>query len=108
MVWLACENEQAIGSQGYWPADATDEAIHIPEHCARMSVAGTRGRGTMQALTRHGLAQARERGYQFCETDWRSTNLLAARFWPRQGFRPTLYRLVRRIDECIAWADGEE
>lgn len=111
VVWLACEDGQAVGSQGYWPADATDEAMHIPEHCARMSVAGTRdmvrGRGIMSALTHHGLAQARERGYHFCETDWRSTNLLAARFWPRQGFRPTTYRLVRRIDERIAWANGE-
>jgi hypothetical protein len=36
---------------------------------------------------------------------WRSTNLLTARFWPRQGFRPVAYRLVRRVDQRIAWAN---
>lgn len=34
----------------------------------------------------------------------RSTNLLASRFWPRLGFRPIAYRLVRRVDQRIAWA----
>ena len=110
MVWLAFAQEQVVASLGYWPVDATDDAMHISESCVRMSVAGTReaarGRGIMQALVLHGFAQVRERGYQFCESDWRSTNTLAARFWPRQGFRPTVYRLVRRIDPRIAWANG--
>jgi hypothetical protein len=35
----------------------------------------------------------------------RSTNLLASRFWPRQGFRPIAYRLVRRVDQRIARAN---
>jgi hypothetical protein len=30
---------------------------------------------------------------------------LPARFWPRQGFRPIAYRLVRRVDQRIAWAN---
>ena len=65
-----------------------------------------RGQGIGTLLTRHGLAHARAAGYHFCETDWRSTNLLASRFWPHQGFQPIGYRLVRRIDQRIAWADG--
>jgi len=111
VVWLAFVGDQAVGSQGYWPIEAAADALLIPEGCARMSVAGTResarGRGIATALTRHGLAQARASGYRYCETDWRSTNLLAARFWPRQGFRPLAYRLVRRIDPRIAWANGQ-
>ena len=111
-VWLALQNGQIVGSYAYdWSAEAADDNLHIPEKCAHMSVVGTReearrnGIGTL--LTHHGLVQARAMGYQFCETDWRSTNLLSSRFWPRRGFRPVVYRLVRRIDQRIAWAKGE-
>jgi ribosomal protein S18 acetylase RimI-like enzyme len=109
-VWLALMEGRVVGVQGYWPAERADDNLLIPEECAHMSVAGTReearGRGIGTLLTNHGLAQARLAGYRFCETDWRSTNLLASRFWPRRGFRPVAYRLVRRIDQRIAWADG--
>ena len=30
-------------------------------------------------------------------TDWRMTNLLASRYWPRRGFRETFLRLYRSI-----------
>jgi hypothetical protein len=40
-------------------------------------------------------------------TDWRVTNLLSSRFWPRQGFRPVVYRLTRRIDARVAWANPQ-
>jgi hypothetical protein len=30
-------------------------------------------------------------------TDWRVTNLLASRFWPHRGFRPSVLRLYRSI-----------
>lgn len=109
-VWLALLDGQVVGCQGYWPAEETDDNLLIPPHCITMSIAATvqtaRGRGVGQALTRHGLAQARAAGYRACETDWRSTNLQAARFWPRQGFTPMAYRLVRRVDPRIAWARG--
>jgi ribosomal protein S18 acetylase RimI-like enzyme len=109
-VWLALAGSRVVGVQGYWPAEQADDNLLIPEECAHMSVAGTReearGKGIGTLLTNHGLVQARVAGYRFCETDWRSTNLLASRFWPRQGFCPVAYRLVRRIDQRIAWADG--
>jgi GNAT superfamily N-acetyltransferase len=110
-VWLALMGERAVGVQGYWPAEQEDDNLLIPEHCASLGVAGTRngerGRGIGTALTKHVLVQARAAGYRFCETDWRSTNLLSSRFWPRRGFRPAVYRLVRRVDARIAWARGE-
>jgi GNAT superfamily N-acetyltransferase len=66
-----------------------------------LSVAATvpqaRGLGVGTALTEAALAWAYERGYSTCVTDWRSANLEAARFWPARGFRPTAYRLYRRI-----------
>jgi len=66
-----------------------------------LSIAATvpesRGLGVGKVLTETALAWAHEQGYAECITDWRSANLLAARFWPSQGFRPTAYRLYRSI-----------
>lgn len=66
-----------------------------------LAVAATRRtdpvRGAGRALTAHALAWASEHGYQSCRTDWRVANLLSSRFWPRQGFEPTAYRMVRHV-----------
>ena len=50
-----------------------------------------------RALTAAGFARAAEAGYPTMITDWRVTNLLASRFWPRQGFRTSFLRLYRSI-----------
>jgi ribosomal protein S18 acetylase RimI-like enzyme len=72
-----------------------------PENAALLAWAAippdARGRGTGLALTRASFAWARARGYAAIVTDWRVTNLLASRFWPRRGFRPTFLRLYRHI-----------
>jgi len=114
-IWLALEtNGRVVGIQGFWPAEtalnASEDNLFIPERCAHMGMAGTRedkrGQGISTLLTYHVLTQARESGYRFCNTDWRSTNLLASRFWPHRGYQPVAYRLVRRIDQRISWANG--
>ena len=46
-----------------------------------------RGGGAGVALTEASFAWAREHGYDVMVTDWRVTNLLSSRFWPRRGFR---------------------
>lgn len=56
-----------------------------------------RGSGAGVALTDAAFAWARERGYETIAADWRETNLLASRFWPRRGFRTTFLRLHRWI-----------
>jgi ribosomal protein S18 acetylase RimI-like enzyme len=56
-----------------------------------------RGSGAGLALTSACFAWARERGYEVMVTDWRVTNLLSSRFWPKRGFRPTFLRLHRYI-----------
>ena len=56
-----------------------------------------RGSGAGVALTDACFAWARERGYRTMVTDWRVTNLLASRFWPRRGFRTSFLRLHRLI-----------
>ena len=56
-----------------------------------------RGLGTGVAMTNAGFAWARERGYETMVTDWRETNLLSSRFWPKRGFRRMFLRLYRSI-----------
>jgi GNAT superfamily N-acetyltransferase len=56
-----------------------------------------RGSGAGLALTDGSFAWARARGYETMVTDWRETNLLASRFWPRRGFRTSFLRLHRWI-----------
>jgi GNAT superfamily N-acetyltransferase len=72
------------------PADAIDLAAASTEPAARGSGVGT-------ALTAHALTWAHEHGHPTMTIDWRLTNLRAARFWPRHGFRETFLRLYRSI-----------
>ena len=48
-----------------------------------------RGLGAGRALGEAILGWARDEGYETVVTDWRETNLLSSRTWPRLGFRPT-------------------
>ncbi|MEA2677720.1 MAG: hypothetical protein QOJ81_1861 [Chloroflexota bacterium] len=57
-----------------------------------------RGLGAGRALGDACLVWARDNGYEWVATDWRSTNLEADRTWRAAGFRPTFYRLFRAID----------
>jgi ribosomal protein S18 acetylase RimI-like enzyme len=113
-VWLALRNGYLVAYQLFMPAfphfDRVDNMM-IPEQCSYLGTAATReeeqGRGVGRALTAHGLAEDHAAGYTHCLVDWRVTNLLSSRFWPRQGFRPVVYRLSRRLDERIAWSHSE-
>lgn len=110
-VWLACEQQSIGGFQVYFPCEPTSADMFIPDHCTELAVAGTRaalrGRGIGKALSRHGFRHAWQSGFRYCLTDWRAANLQSSRFWSRQGFAPTMLRLVRTIDPQIAWANGK-
>jgi len=56
-----------------------------------------RGLGLGRVLGETILAWAKDAGYPAVVTDWRMTNLLSSRTWPRLGFRPTFFRLFRAI-----------
>jgi ribosomal protein S18 acetylase RimI-like enzyme len=75
--------------------------LHAPEDACYLKFAATipeaRGAGIGVALTSASLAWAADAGYRAIGTDWRVTNLLASRFWPRRGFRTTFARLYRHI-----------
>jgi ribosomal protein S18 acetylase RimI-like enzyme len=78
------------------PAD-----LRVPEASIDLAHASTdphaRGAGIGRALTAHAIAWAHDAGYPCLVTDWRTTNLLASRFWPRRGFRTTFVRLYRSL-----------
>jgi GNAT superfamily N-acetyltransferase len=111
-VRLALRQDQVVGFQAYFTTQPADDDLLTPEACIEFKVAGTRegerGKGIGRALTQRGQAEARAQGYAYCLTDWVATNLLSSRFWPRQGFRPTIYRLMRNIDARVLWANGKQ
>jgi GNAT superfamily N-acetyltransferase len=80
---------------------STHAGLARPEGAVLLSWAATRpevrGTGAGVALTEASFAWARQRGYETMVTDWRETNLLSSRFWPKRGFRRTFLRLYRSI-----------
>ena len=109
-VWLALENEKALGMVGFCPEAENDTGFLISPRTVELSVAATktkaRGRGISTALTLRGLARAQKDGFDICYANWISPNLPASRFWPRFGFKDAAYRLSKRIDPMIAWTKG--
>jgi GNAT superfamily N-acetyltransferase len=75
--------------------------IRVPADSIDLAAASTspdaRGSGVGVALTHHVITWAHEHGYPTMITDWRMTNLLASRFWPKRGFRLSFLRLYRSI-----------
>ena len=67
-------------------AEARRDGTRVAHIVGRLDEAESRGK-------HH---RAHEDGYRTVRADWRSTNLLASRFWPRLGFVPTHIRL--RLD----------
>ncbi|TCO34217.1 ribosomal protein S18 acetylase RimI-like enzyme [Kribbella steppae] len=56
-----------------------------------------RGRGAGRALGEAVLQWSADTGYTAVVTDWRVTNLLSSRTWPKLGFQQTFHRLHRLI-----------
>ena len=75
--------------------------LRVPPNSIDLANAATdpavRGEGVGVALFAHAMTWAHEHGFTSMITDWRMTNLLASRFWPARGFRPTFLRLYRSI-----------
>ncbi len=106
-VWLALEKERALGCVGFIEKKEVETDLLAAPKTVYLSIAATepetRGRGIASALIQRGLEEARSDGFDICYTNWISSNFLAARFWPRFGFKDVAYRLSKRIDPMISW-----
>jgi ribosomal protein S18 acetylase RimI-like enzyme len=93
---VACWSVTSIERSG-----RTHTGLARPDRAAFLGFAATlpqsRGSGIGVALTDACFAWAAEHAYPAMVTDWRETNLLASRFWPKRGFRRTFLRLYRSI-----------
>jgi len=87
----ACSLERSSGHQG----------LTRPPHAGFLGYASVlpdaRGLGAGRALGEAVLDWMRETGFTSAVSDWRATNLLSSRAWTALGFRPSFYRLHRRI-----------
>jgi GNAT superfamily N-acetyltransferase len=107
-LWLALENDEALGTVGFTAQKEADTDILASPHTAYLSVGATkpetRGRGVSTVLTWRGFEQARKDGFEICYTNFINPNLLASRFWPRFGFKDVSYRVAKKISPMITWA----
>jgi GNAT superfamily N-acetyltransferase len=89
--WATCDVQRSCDFCGLMRPDRASFllfAVTLPE---------ARGSGIGVALTDAALQAAAADGYRTMVTDWRVTNLLASRFWPKRGFRSAFLRLYRSI-----------
>src|SRR5262245_15487243 len=102
-ILIGSENGKAVACWAILPIERSGEHTGLTraDRAAFLGFAstlpGSRGLGIGVALTDASFAWAAEHGYLTMVTDWRETNLLASRFWPRRGFRRTFLRLYRSI-----------
>jgi GNAT superfamily N-acetyltransferase len=106
-VWIALENGVPMGTVGFRPELEEDTQMLASPQTVYLSVVATnpeaRGRGISTYLSWNGLKKAQEDGFRVCYTNWISPNLLAARHWPRYGFKEAAFRLAKKISPDIAW-----
>jgi ribosomal protein S18 acetylase RimI-like enzyme len=93
VILVAERAGRSVGYAAFYP-DERPGVAHLPVAGTRPDV---RGRGVGVALVEQALHRAHLLGFETVELDWRSTNLLASRFWPKRGFRPTHFRLRRDV-----------
>jgi GNAT superfamily N-acetyltransferase len=95
-LFVAERGGELLGSVLYEPPSP---ALGTPQDAVRLEFAAVlpsaRGQGVGLALAEHSFAWGRDAGHATIVVDWRVPNLLASRFWPARGFRPTFHRLHR-------------
>ncbi len=102
-TFVAEHDGRVIGSAVGCSIEVSSEHVGLtrPRDAAYLGFAAVlpeaRGFGAGRALGEAVLFWARDAGYPTIVTDWRGTNLLSSRTWPRLGFRSTFLRLHRAI-----------
>jgi ribosomal protein S18 acetylase RimI-like enzyme len=109
-VWMALEQDRAVGTVAFFKNTEQEYEVQmlISPHTIYLATGATkpevRNRGIASHLTWRGLAEARSEGFEICLVNWVSSNLLAARHWPRYGFQEVAYRLSKQVNPMSAWA----
>jgi GNAT superfamily N-acetyltransferase len=102
-TFVAVVDGRVVGSAIGCSLDVSSmhKGIVKPDHAGFLGFAAVlpeaRGAGVGRALGTTVLDWAAAEGYPVVVTDWRATNLLSSRTWPRLGYRPTFLRLFRAI-----------
>jgi GNAT superfamily N-acetyltransferase len=102
-TFVAVSGGRVVGSAVGCPISASGmhKGILCPDDAGFLGFAAVlpeaRGAGIGTALGTTVLDWAAAEGYGVVVTDWRATNLLSSRTWPKLGWRPTFYRLHRAI-----------
>jgi GNAT superfamily N-acetyltransferase len=82
-------------------ASSTHKSLSQPDHAGFLGFAAVlpeaRGLGAGRALGEATFDWMRDAGFTSAVTDWRATNLLSSRTWPRLGYRPSFLRLHRHL-----------
>ena len=78
--------------------EAFDIGMNVVTEDARSSGIGT-------AMLDFLLAWGSSRRYRYCTVGWTSSNLASDAFYRSRGFTPVRYRLHRRIDSRVSWAN---
>ncbi|NMC29106.1 MAG: GNAT family N-acetyltransferase [Pelolinea sp.] len=101
-TWVALDGDEIVSYVTIYTVDlgaihylGTPQATHFATAATHPQY---RARGIGRALFTHIFNVAREQGYTTMFTDWRTTNLEAACYWPTFGFQPFSYRLLRRVN----------
>ncbi|MFD7156103.1 GNAT family N-acetyltransferase [Kribbella sp. NPDC059898] len=102
-TFVAVHNGQVVGSSIGCSLDRSSahSGLAKPDNAGFLGFAAVlpsaRGLGAGRALGEAVLQWSADTGYTSVVTDWRVTNLLSSRTWPRLGFRQTFHRLHRLI-----------
>lgn len=80
---------------------STTTSLMRPPHAGLLGFAAVapeaRGQGAGRALAEAVVDWVTASGFTSVATDWRVTNLLSSRTWPRLGFRTSFLRLHRLV-----------
>lgn len=109
IVMIGEQDSIPVGFHVYYEADSSAN-MYTPDRTVELPTASTnpqyRGRGVGKALADASHAQLQELGYDYSLADWHTPNHLASYFWPKLGYQTFMIRMVRTVDNRIAWAHG--
>ena len=99
---VAVDGEKIVGCVVLYTVDVgPDHLLGVPsagEFAAAAIDPAYRKRGVGKALFTRLINEARLQKFETLFTDWRTTNLAAASYWPGFGFETFAYRLLRRVN----------